>query len=660
MPPLLKNFPVIFLLLAGSVARAQVDNDTCLGCHADQQLQALSERGKGLKLQVSPDALRGSVHEDLACTDCHGGADDWEQVPHGGGKPLEISCGRCHQEEENDFYENCVHGRARRAGNNQAPTCIDCHGGHQQPPLKSEQSPLSPQKQPQTCGRCHGGDELAGAGGAYSHITRRRLIARYQSSVHWKAIKEGKTAASCSDCHGAHDILSAEEPHSQVSRIALLNVCVKCHKTVVQAYSSGSHGRALLKGNSDVPNCVACHGDHDVISLRVAPSGVRDFAATQICIWCHGNERMMRRYALDTAAVESYQQDFHGLTQRSSQGTSATCADCHDAHRVLPASNPQAPTHPANRAATCGKCHGVVPESFALSFSHRRENTGSGRIVELVVIWCYAILISLIVGGMFLHNLIIWVWAVRNKIAYQRKRAAVIRMSRFERIWHLILLVSFFMLVFTGFELKFSDSSLFAWLHSIGFRENLRSFLHRLAAIVLIGSLFAIACYPALSRRGRVFWKSMLPGRADLIQLRATLRHYLNRGQEKTRQGMYGYVEKAEFWALLWGSMVMIVTGLVLWFPKMLPESWPAWLIDVARLVHFLEAILATLSIIIWHLFHTIFHPLEYPMDTSWIGGVLSAEEAGEKFTPEAVQLMTPEKPPDPQPPRKPVWMEKK
>jgi len=47
-------------------------------------------------------------------------------------------------------------------------------------------------------------------------------------------------------------------------------------------------------------------------------------------------------------------------------------------------------------------------------------------------------------------------------------------------------------------------------------------------------------------------------------------------------------------------------------------------------------------------------------MDTSWIGGVLSAEEAGEKFTPEAVQLMTPEKPPDPQPPRKPVWMEKK
>jgi cytochrome b subunit of formate dehydrogenase len=88
----------------------------------------------------------------------------------------------------------------------------------------------------------------------------------------------------------------------------------------------------------------------------------------------------------------------------------------------------------------------------------------------------------------------------------------------------------------------------------------------------------------------------------------------------------FNYVEKAEYWALVWGTAVMIVTGLMLWFDNWFIQFLPKGVLDVALVIHFWEAWLASLAILVWHLYSVIFHPHVYPMNPSWITGHMPDE----------------------------------
>jgi hypothetical protein len=68
----------------------------------------------------------------------------------------------------------------------------------------------------------------------------------------------------------------------------------------------------------------------------------------------------------------------------------------------------------------------------------------------------------------------------------------------------------------------------------------------------------------------------------------------------------------------------MALTGFILWFPGVVGEWAPVWLIRASELVHYYEAVLATLAILVWHLFFVIYHPREYPMNMSWIDGKIT------------------------------------
>ncbi len=630
-------------------------DQACLDCHADKDIQPVTDRGKTLKLQVEANALVGSVHEQLACTDCHGGAKTFDDAPHNDGNRLTLMCNQCHEQAEKE-YSAGVHGEAFRSGTvTNAPYCNDCHGGHRIVPLGSKDSLLSPLNQPQTCGRCHANDLLVPEGG----ITKRRLIERYYSSVHWQGVKEGKPAATCADCHGRHTVLRSADPESRVNRRGLLVTCAQCHADVVQIFSEGSHGRALLHGNLDVPTCTTCHGDHDVMSLRTQPGMHRNFAGTEICIWCHGNARMMARYALDTSPVESYMRDFHGLTQRGTAGTSATCADCHDAHHSLPSSHPQSRMNLSNRGTTCGRCHGQTSESFIMSFTHKTKSLDQGGDIKQIVILIYLFLIFAIIGAMLLHNLVIWSHALRRKFHYQKQHPRIVRLNRFERFWHWILLLTFFVLVFSGFALKYPESIFFTWAYALGMTEGIRGFIHRFAAVVLLANFMAFFVYQLFSRQGKNWIIPMMPRPRDFEEFIATMKYYAGWSTARPRYAVFNYAEKAEYWALLWGTVIMALTGFILWFPKSFPSSWPAWLIEVSRTIHFYEAVLATLSIVVWHFFHTIYRHEEYPMDTSWLTGVLTEEEAQQRFSDEAINLQLPlpaKLPPDLGVPEKPTW----
>ncbi len=642
----MKNVAIVSLVLllflfTGGTAHlySEVTSADCLGCHSDKDLEAETARGKTLKLFVPEAPLKGSVHEDVSCVDCHTGAVSFEDVPHAK-KPLTLGCTNCHEDAGKDLSTSVHHTRVQKSGGNKLPGCNTCHGGHQIASLSSPDSKMSKKNQVETCGQCHQGKKLHKG----TVITLKHdLVTRYKSSIHYQAIQEGKNAASCSDCHGGHAIFSSERERSKVSRSSVAKSCQQCHTIEASSYWTGVHGSALLKGNNDVPTCTTCHGDHDMASMKSRVGDSKQYAGTQVCMWCHGNRRMMKRYGLDSTPVESYLRDFHGLTQRGTLFASATCADCHDPHHSLPAEHPSSRVNKDNLVTTCGQCHGKVTEGFAASFSHFVDTTKSSHKVENFVRILYILLIVGAVGFMVVYCLIIWVKIVRDKIKAQKSLKHVERMSTFERVAHFILFITFSLLVFTGFALKYPDAWWSNWLFAIGVKESIRAFIHRFSALVMTVDLCAFMFYMFFAKRGRCVFKELLPAKRDFTDFFKTMKYYMGMTKEKEapKCGVFSYADKFEFWALVWGTVVMLVTGLILWFPKAIPASWPEWTINVARIIHLYEAILATLAIIIWHGFHTVWHPYAYPMSTSWLTGWITDEEAKHHFEPEAIKKMT-------------------
>jgi cytochrome b subunit of formate dehydrogenase len=132
--------------------------------------------------------------------------------------------------------------------------------------------------------------------------------------------------------------------------------------------------------------------------------------------------------------------------------------------------------------------------------------------------------------------------------------------------------------------------------------------------------------YLLFTARGRDVLKELLPTYKDITDVRDNIMYYLRLSKVHPQFNQYDYAEKAEYWALVWGTIVMAVTGLVLWFPTMVGDWAPVWLIKVSEIVHFMEAILATLAILVWHWFFVIFRPSEYPMSFTWTDGNMTLE----------------------------------
>ncbi len=229
-------------------------------------------------------------------------------------------------------------------------------------------------------------------------------------------------------------------------------------------------------------------------------------------------------------------------------------------------------------------------------------------------------MIIAVIGGMVLHNLIVF----RKKLILHRigQPRILFRMTLAQRIQHLTLLTSFFTLVLTGFALRYPNS----WLAMLFVNEVVRSYIHRIAGVVLIGVSLYHAWYLATNADGRQLLKDMLPDWKDITDARDAFRFYLGYSERRPMFGRFTYAEKMEYWALVWGMFVMATTGLMAWFKVGVGERVPGWWVDVAITIHWYEAVLATLAIIVWHLYGVIFDPDAYPMNWAWFDGRMSIE----------------------------------
>jgi cytochrome b subunit of formate dehydrogenase len=607
-------------LLAGAFsARAQhkLSDQDCLTCHSDSTLTT-EVNGKQVSLFVDEAKLKHSIHGDLfTCVDCH---KDVKSLAHDT-TPQKVTCAQCHADAQ-DAYAHSLHSKPAKNGG-LAANCQDCHGGaHQILAATEASSPVNHANIPTTCGRCHGQKFLMESNGESA-----QPFLSYQESVHGHATETGsKTAAVCTDCHGSHQILPASDPNSPISKAHVPATCGKCHTAIEETFYQSIHGQAIARGNQLAPVCTDCHGIHSIKAPRDPNSPVSEQNLSRdICARCHQGVRLSQEFGVPGGRVTSYFDSYHGLASEGGSVVAANCSSCHGVHNILPSSDPRSTINAAKIDATCGKCHQGVTRKFTLTKVHFDGGPSKdiGSVAVRWVRWFYLALIFAVIGAMFLHNAILW----RAKAVARRaaQNPFMLRMTVNQRWQHLVLLSSFIVLVITGFALKFPNSWI-AELLGNGNGEKLRGLIHRIAGVVLIGAGIYHVFYVAITREGRRLLRDFAPGPKDAFDVWGTMLYYLGLSKVKPQYGRFTYAEKAEYWALVWGTALMALTGVMMWAKVWVGDLLARWWVDVATAIHFYEAILATLAILVWHFYQVIFDPDVYPINMAWWDGKMPVE----------------------------------
>jgi cytochrome b subunit of formate dehydrogenase len=445
----------------------------------------------------------------------------------------------------------------------------------------------------------------------------------YAASVHGVALRKGSLiAADCTDCHGSHAILPPNAPASPLSFTRLAETCGTCHEQEARDVQDSVHGQAVAAGRRDAPTCTDCHSEHTIRGLKNTSSLE---ISREICSKCHASERMNTKYNLPQDRVKTFFASYHGLAAQYGSTLAANCASCHGVHKILPSSDPRSTINPAHLVETCGKCHPGATENFALGKVHVAAAdagiiaaSGTGERVNWWVRRIYLVLILGVIGGMLLHNSLLF--ARKMAVVYRSRRRPVLRMNFSQRAQHALLALSFIALAVTGFALKYPDS----WIAGmLGSSEPFRRASHRVAAVILLLTGAYHLLYVLFTREGRQLARDFYPRFQDLKDVLRNLRYLAGLSRDKARFARFGYAEKMEYWAVVWGTLIMGVTGLMIWFKIDVTRYLPRWVVDVALNIHYYEAILACLAIVVWHFYHVIFDPDVYPLNPAcWDGRV--------------------------------------
>jgi cytochrome b subunit of formate dehydrogenase len=607
--PLAVALVVALLAGAGAPAGAE-DAEDCLGCHAEK---------------IDARRFADSVHGDLGCASCH---TDITGYPHPE-KPAAPDCATCHDDIV-AAHAGGVHGTGHAPDGKPTPGCADCHGDvHAVLPHDDPRSAVHPSRLAAVCARCH----AASASREPFAIPVVRPVEAYLKSVHARAVAAGEHGATCADCHGAHGIQSPADPASRLARAHVADTCGTCHAAELAAYRDSVHGEASARGVRDAPVCTDCHGEHAIFARSEPDSPV--FAANiprETCGRCHGSIRLSEKYGLETARVATFRDSYHGLALRAGRRNAASGASCHGAHDIRPSRDPRSRVNAANLPKTCGECHPGAGTRVALGPVHVLADSGPARAVGWIRL-AYLWLIAFVVGGMVVHNLLDFVRKARRPAAAPPPvpPGTGQRMSRTLRWQHGLVMVTFPVLVYTGFALTYPESWWAAPLLAWESRFGLRGLVHRSAAVVMTAALLwhlgALVARP----RMRACLAGLLWSRRDLTAFREAIAYFLGRRATPPHGAKFGYVEKVEYWAFLWGSALMAGTGFLLWFENLSLRFFPKWVTDVATAFHFWEAVLATLAILVWHLYWVVFDPDVYPMDASWWHGRAPAARVHER-----------------------------
>lgn len=634
---------VIRPALAVEIPQAEIENRRCLNCHGQSEIgQRTSEERRAMVahpggiedsrvgarpgLFVTPDALMGSVHRDLACISCHA---DAATLPHAA-KLQPASCtASCHATQNSDFIQS-KHAEALARKDPRAPVCETCHGGHDIRPKTDRQSKTYPLNSVKLCASCHKDQESKSP----TTGSTVKMVEAYLDSVHGKAVAGGLVkAATCADCHTAHRVLPSTDAKSTVSRQQVASTCGNCHPGVTEKFKMSIHGTKLAEDNPRVPSCTGCHTAHE-ITRKDSPAFVADIVSE--CGTCH--DKVQGTTQRKTSLYDTYRRSYHGQTNQLGLERAARCSSCHGSHDILPVSNPASRLYGENRVETCKTCHKDANANFAAFEPHADHRDGT-RFPLLHAVWLYFVVMMSASFGFFgLHCIFWFIRSVIERLKHgpHAKHAAhgpaIQRFNRVDRVNHAFVIISFFGLALTGLPLLYSDKkwaqdmiALFGGVKSAGIE-------HRLFAIILILN-FVVHGFSLINRVHKHTLKklifgpaTMLPRLKDLWDLIGMYRWFLI-GGKKPAFDRWTYWEKFDYMAEVGGSGIIGISGLMLWFPEFFAGFLPGWVFNVATIVHGYEALLAVGFIFTIHFFNAHLRLEKFPVDDVMFTGRLPEEE---------------------------------
>jgi cytochrome b subunit of formate dehydrogenase len=618
----------VFILILYNLSYSQNDNDVCLSCHDNKTLVREKKGWEGTSVYVDGKKYKASSHKDILCINCHFDA-DVKDFPHPD-TLNPVDCTICHSEINSNFHFSTdeIYKKKRISPVLQKLNkCVFCHGKHDILPKDDENSTIYRFNVPYTCGQCHGyRDEISNKYAPKEYDSENhKTLDDYKIGVHGRALfKSGLVASAiCSDCHNSHDqkILNKDRKIS-------VQVCSKCHVGVSKDYAQSIHATAKIEQSEKAAVCSACHSNHAILK---ADSTTFKLAIAQQCGKCH--EKLL----------ESYWKSYHGKVNQLGYQDTAKCSDCHENHRILKASDKRSSLYGDNRLKTCQKCHPKATMSFTNYVTHAQIKDRK----NFPILFYTQLLMDLLLISVFiffgLHS-VLWLQrlihdrrlngkSIRIK-AFDPEVQFVLRFRLFNRINHMIVVISFLGLASTGMILKYSYLPWAPKMAKLLGGFTTAGFFHHFFGFVTFGYFIGHLIYVL-----RNFWindrnikhfffgsNSLIPMPRDFIQMYKAFKWFIRIG-EKPAFDRWTYWEKFDYFAVFWGVAIIGSSGLILIFPEFFTRFLPGIVINIATIIHSDEALLAAGFIFTIHFFNSHLRLDKFPFDPVIFTGRVPLEE---------------------------------
>jgi cytochrome b subunit of formate dehydrogenase len=592
---------LLFLVVVRAAAQ---DPDNCLFCHQYHGLSRYDPNSASLHVfYVNPEYVRSSMgpHARLACTDCHP-REEVAVVPH---RPVSrVNCTQtCHLQDPT--------GIARR----------------------------------------------------YTHENVEQML---QQSVH------------------AYDVLNKLEFTGGPLLRPQQSRCLYCHD---EPYFRGPTGliSAMVSATAQqFDRCDTCHAEQirvDTgyylrhISARLEPARPT-LEMAQACAVCHSDPEVRKQFTRNGRpmpdAVASFVRSFHGKAALLGDASTANCISCHvakraNAHLMLGHENPASSVSPQRVADSCRsvQCHpGADPRIAAAgvhvdlaAFRGTLEYFLAGAFILftvitfgpsmlIVVLELFAIVIGRQhPGSEKLEALAERVWA------HPDGRRRLTRFTPGQRVQHWLLVVLFTVLALTGFPLKFADQHWARMMIDLfGGLGTARTIHHWAGFALVVGLAFHLlyvlatfiqhrrAVRHAGERESLATSVQKLPMWVTPLDMRQMLHlfaYLLHLRHDRPVFDRFNVKEKFEYFGVFWGTVLLGVTGALLWGEQIASHYFTGRALNLALIAHTYEAFLAVIHVGILHIINVVLHPLVFPLSPATITGrtpipLLAEEHTGQ------------------------------
>jgi cytochrome b subunit of formate dehydrogenase len=301
------------------------------------------------------------------CSDCHTAHN---VLPHTDPRSsifrdnVPKTCAKCHGRIE-DVHQKVIRGELWEKEPNKIPVCIDCHEPHEARKLFYEEGVAD-----RECMECHGKPDV-------KTIRDGETISLYVDSVEVRNSVHRRAGVTCAQCHTGATPSAHERPCVTVtSRVD----CSICHAETVGMYATGTHGTLADRGDPNAPHCHDCHGVHNIRDHRDPGSPTYPINVPDLCGRCHreGQTAAIRYNGKQHNILRNYRMSIHGKgLLESGLVVTAMCTDCHTAHHVLPADDPESSVNHNNIPQTCAECHHGIYEEFTQSIHSPTVSTSN-------------------------------------------------------------------------------------------------------------------------------------------------------------------------------------------------------------------------------------------------------------------------------------------